>query len=314
MNNTVRKFFKNDEELVKKLSFYNIDQINNETNIFFLKPITGLSNIKEEALIVKQKKATELRKYHINSPATVDEKLPLVLTTSLSIIEDKKSPKKKSVRLENTAIEAKLNYKKKQLESKLSEINEYLTDTIKNLNIIQKNLESETTDLTLLKAYYENSKKEFEGGGPESLTNKDSNTNTLLSIDSVNRKKSRKNFFDPNVQLECLKQLKRIEDKVKREEQEITFRIEELKEMRVKFKERKGILETKQQKYSSELKDIKNQLLLHYHKVLNEGIDTRQKGLMWVIKEIYLLGFEVLPSYLPQFLDEQAITYLFKVK
>jgi hypothetical protein len=62
-----------------------------------------------------------------------------------------------------------------------------------------------------------------------------------------------------------------------------------------------------------EVTKVKNALIAHYHKILNEGRDTRQEGLVWVLKEILLLGSNVMLSYLPNFLDEKCISYLFKV-
>jgi len=64
---------------------------------------------------------------------------------------------------------------------------------------------------------------------------------------------------------------------------------------------------------TKDFKDITSKLLLHYHKLLLEGLDTRSEGLTWVIKAIWSLGSNVIMSYLPTFLDELAIRFLFKV-
>ena len=53
--------------------------------------------------------------------------------------------------------------------------------------------------------------------------------------------------------------------------------------------------------------------LSYYHKVLSEGTDVRPEGLIWIIKAIWFLGFNINLAQLPKFLDEQAIDYLFKV-
>ena len=63
-----------------------------------------------------------------------------------------------------------------------------------------------------------------------------------------------------------------------------------------------------------ELKKIKSKLLAHYHKILMEGKDTRSEGLSWLIKAIWGLGSKVILSYLPNFMDEQSISYLFEVR
>ena len=63
------------------------------------------------------------------------------------------------------------------------------------------------------------------------------------------------------------------------------------------------------------LKHTKNiiidKLYLHYLKLLKEGKDTRNEGLSWIIKEIYLLGKTVIMSYLPKYLDQKAIDFIF---
>ena len=38
----------------------------------------------------------------------------------------------------------------------------------------------------------------------------------------------------------------------------------------------------------------------------------RKDGLTWIIKAIWNLGFDVITSYLPNFLDESSINYLFE--
>ena len=72
----------------------------------------------------------------------------------------------------------------------------------------------------------------------------------------------------------------------------------------------KKILLTEKQK---ENKDFKKELLNYYHKILLEGIDTRRDGLSWVIQSIWDLDEEVDLNYMPNFLDVNAINYLFTI-
>jgi len=53
-------------------------------------------------------------------------------------------------------------------------------------------------------------------------------------------------------------------------------------------------------------------LYLYFLEILKEGKDTRNEGLSWIIKEIFQLNKKVLISYLPQYLDNHAIEYIFK--
>ena len=84
------------------------------------------------------------------------------------------------------------------------------------------------------------------------------------------------------------------------------------------LKEQKKEIIKKIKSYENDLKlfreeknKIKNELLSHYHNILHEGKDIRKAGLSWVILAIWNLNSEVLPSYLPQFLDEESISFLF---
>lgn len=58
---------------------------------------------------------------------------------------------------------------------------------------------------------------------------------------------------------------------------------------------------------------LKNDLIIHYHNILEEGRDTRSEGLTWVIKRIWKFEEEVMLSYLPKFLDKQSIVFLFEI-
>ena len=44
--------------------------------------------------------------------------------------------------------------------------------------------------------------------------------------------------------------------------------------------------------------------------MLNQGLDTREEGLIWIVKILWYLGEDVLLSRFPQFLDYQSVTYL----
>lgn len=66
-------------------------------------------------------------------------------------------------------------------------------------------------------------------------------------------------------------------------------------------------------KLKEEYKKEKDLLCIHYHKILYEGVDTRDKGLVWIIKSIWLLEKEVFLSYIPKILDMKMVEYIFKV-
>lgn len=63
--------------------------------------------------------------------------------------------------------------------------------------------------------------------------------------------------------------------------------------------------------YKEQIKNIKDELFQHYHKLLSLGLDTRDQGLYWIINSIWLLNRDVITSYLPKFLDERLIKFIF---
>ena len=60
-------------------------------------------------------------------------------------------------------------------------------------------------------------------------------------------------------------------------------------------------------------KNIIDKLYIHYLTILKNGTDTREEGLGWVICEILNLRKKVMMSFLPKYLDENCVLYLFKI-
>lgn len=70
-------------------------------------------------------------------------------------------------------------------------------------------------------------------------------------------------------------------------------------------------LEKRISKIESKLNEVKSDLILHYHTLLIDGKDTRDSGISWIIRAIWGLNSEVIISYLPRFLDEKLISFIF---
>ena len=71
---------------------------------------------------------------------------------------------------------------------------------------------------------------------------------------------------------------------------------------------------------NKEIADVKSQeneciekLMRHYEGLLYKGIDTRNDGLIWIIKAMWKLGKNVPMQFIPNFLDFDAIEFLFKL-
>ena len=217
-------------------------------------------------------------------------------------IENKKTT---NTSVENKILENKLENKRKDLENKIINIKE--------------NLKPLNDDLAKIISEMDNLKLDFE-----ILQN-----NKTCSIIEKNIKKNifLNNIISPKRERNSLPYLynkKTIEEKNKME----SIISKHKREMKSKknlslmklaiLKEQKKELIKKIKTYENELKNfreeknkIKNELISHYHNILHEGKDIRKDGLSWVIQAIWNLKSEVLPSYLPKFLDEESISFLF---
>ena len=105
------------------------------------------------------------------------------------------------------------------------------------------------------------------------------------------------------------KSKKQRENDVIEKQEELKKKIQLKEEQLVKLDE----LKSRGKSMQKELKEIKNELLVHYHNLLIEGKDTRKDGLVWLIKVIWDLGYDILISYLPTFLDDKSIAFIFQV-
>ena len=85
----------------------------------------------------------------------------------------------------------------------------------------------------------------------------------------------------------------------------------QLKEQKKEIVNKIKSYETDLKMFREEKNKIKNELLSHYNTILHEGKDIRKDGLSWIIQAIWNLKCKVLPSYLPIFLDEESISFLF---
>ena len=62
-----------------------------------------------------------------------------------------------------------------------------------------------------------------------------------------------------------------------------------------------------------ELIKIRKKQLTHYYSLLIEGTDHRQEGLLWIVRVIWYIGFEVDLKHFPRFLDNQCIEYILRM-
>ena len=84
-------------------------------------------------------------------------------------------------------------------------------------------------------------------------------------------------------------QRKRLEMLLRANKEDIAKKREEIKRKSVEIAE----LDIKVESIKSELEALQVQQIDHYYKVLQFGMDTRQEGLSWIIKALWILGENV---------------------
>lgn len=68
-----------------------------------------------------------------------------------------------------------------------------------------------------------------------------------------------------------------------------------------------GNLDEASSRFRRQLLLVKEAQVNHFRSLLSEGKDTRNEGLIWIIKSLWSLGEDVIPEHFPTFLDEQSI-------
>ena len=119
---------------------------------------------------------------------------------------------------------------------------------------------------------------------------------------------------------------RKYEDKIKKIKILYLAKRENEEKKMEKFKKAKQIKEDLKQ-LDTEINEINNQLtdfkskenntiqklMRHYEGLLYRGRDTRNDGLIWIIKSMWKLGKNVPMQFIPTFLDFNAIEFLFKL-
>ena len=226
----------------------------------------------------------------------------------------------RTIRKEYTDIKSK----KKALYDKFEKISK----EISTLNLELEVIESRYTDPYLNKMHKQ---KEIER--MEKEKDKTENENDMPNeIWELKRRKSQIEIYDnyPNTssptkidkknyfqsKMERMKQIKSHYLAKKEQEDKKYQKFEQIK----KCKEELKNLDVEIKALNSELNELRKKdhiivqkLMKHYEALLFKGKDTRNEGLIWIIKAMWGLGQNVPMQFIPNFLDFKSIEFLFKL-
>ena len=224
--------------------------------------------------------------------------------------EDKYANKLKENKLENDRrdIEIKIN----KIKSIIKPLNESLTKIINEIESLKLDF-----DVLENKKTYSIIEKNLKKNVLEKeLTDKsETNRNSINTLPMLKSQINKMDIIDPDKtkeqKLKIDTILLRHREEMKTKINFTTIKIEKLNEQKIEIMKKLKACESDLKDFREERNKIKKKLLLHYHNLLLEGKDTRKEGLSWIIKAIWNLKSNVLLSYLPKFLDNESITFLF---
>ncbi len=299
--NTIGKFYKEEEEMVKKLDFYNPEALS-------LKSLFSLKVSKECApkIIGRRKRSMDDARVFSHQKgekeqvrqSSNDVILPDIsndLNLRLREIEnDNILSKNLNVKkMENLANENRLETERRELTEKINAIKNERNENTNNLLNIQKEIQNMEIGVGIL--------------AKDIKINDTTTNNKIETLKTFRRQATRNTELLHMAMILAQKEFDKKDRLMSQIKTDIESQLKEKETLRININNCKIKLDTLNKK----LNLVKNQLMLHYHVLLNEGRDTRHEGLAWIIKAIWNLGCNVIISYLPNFLDEKAIEYLF---
>ena len=215
------------------------------------------------------------------------------------------SRKKSNSSVENRIYENKLENRRKELESKIFKIKE-------DLKPLNDELTKIISEIDNLKLDYEILHNNKTCSIIEKTIKKNLMINTIISPrDNMNYLPFllKRNNLDKKNKIDSI--LSQHKKKMRSKKNYTLMKATQLKEQKKEIVNKIKSYETDLKIFREEKNKIKNELLSHYNTILHQGKDIRKDGLSWIIQAIWNLKCKVLPSYLPMFLDEESISFLF---
>lgn len=213
--------------------------------------------------------------------------------------QEKENCNKKETKVNNISKELRLENRRKTLHDKMTDLKEESKNISLEIHNLQLKTESNNAEIEVLENY------------GKFVENVNCGSPTYKKLEYM--KKQKKTFENQDA---LLKLAQDFQKEVIERQNKLNKLKEENEENKVtKENLRIRLLEVKEQlnEIREEFEDVKKKLLLHYHLLLSEGTDTRTEGLVWIIKSIWNLGENVILSYMPNYLDEKCIDFLFSI-
>ena len=209
---------------------------------------------------------------------------------------------------QSNLIEKELNYRLQDIKKKFNikkknkhEINNKFTDKLKEIDDIEY-------DIQLLD--YKSKENSLRNSHLIYPNSNDNNINKKQNMSfSFKNAKSPKTEHMRRVSIlqDYLLSQKKTDNEKKEKQNKILEIQKELKDLKKPL----TLLNNEINELKTNEKNTKVELLKHYLELLYVGKEVRNEGLIWIIKSIWKLGENVPISFMPKFLDFDAIQFLF---
>lgn len=207
---------------------------------------------------------------------------------------------------QSNLIEKELNYRLQEIKKKFNikkqnkhDINNKFMDMLKEIDNIEY-------DIQLL----EYKSKENSLRNSQFPNSNDNNNNKKQNV-SFSFKSSKSTKSDHMRRVSKLQDYLLSQKKADNEKKEKQNKILEIQQEIKDLKKPLTLLNNEINELKTNERDTKIELLKHYLELLYLGKEVRVEGLIWIIKSIWKLGENVPLSFMPKFLDFDAIQFLF---
>ena len=232
----------------------------------------------------------------------------------------------KTIRKKYEKIKIKRNELYNNFQNIVNEINDISLDLkvielSHNDNYLSKIFELKNKELEMQRAQREKieSENKFNQKIINTLTNKIPNSDEGLNIKKIQKIMDSNNDDNEHENNKMKEKMKRIKNLylAKKEQDEIkNQKISKIKDCKNDIK----YIEIEINALNKELIELRGKdniivqkLMKHFQALLYNGRDTRNEGLIWIIKSMWNLGKNVPMQFIPTFLDFKSIEFLFKL-
>ena len=304
--------------LNKKLKLVPINKYNKHKEVVYK------LNLKNDGLMLNDNNETERIKKIIYKGGQEDFMNPVKLYKSIEqvksffpevkILLDK--TKKKTIeniiykRFKNQDYEDLLKNKIKEISLEKEKMDIWIDKYIDDLHKNEYNIAGNQVCISALQEMdFNNTKNDNQSSGDRKYMKRRSSSRMGGDLERKIKTEKKENLSkNKDNEMMTLLARSRTDDKIKN----INLKIGKLKKEKSEISKRINDVEKQKEILTNRKQSVIQELYRHYLNILKTGKDTRNEGLSWVIKEIFLLGKKVLTSYFPEYLDHLGKTFLFK--